>query len=110
MNVSKNFKDVPNFMKDVPNIVKGVPNFINDVPRVPKSVLRSRTTSNHFLRVSKRKKKWTMRREIGVPLAQRLYVSNFLKDVPNFFKNVPRVPMYSSGWGTTSNHFLRAPK
>ena len=55
MNVSKNFKDVPNFMKDVPNIVKGVPNFINDVPRVPKSVLRSRMTSNHFLRVSKRK-------------------------------------------------------
>ena len=28
-------------------------------------------------------KKWTMRREIGVPLAQGLYVSNFLK---------PRVP------------------
>ena len=31
--------------------------------------------------------KWTMEREIGVPLAQGL-------DVSNFFKDVPRVPKF----------------
>ena len=30
--------------------------------------------------------KWTMGKEIGVPLAQGL-------DVPNFFKDVPRAPI-----------------
>ena len=40
--------NVPNFMNDVLN-------FVNDVPRVPKSVLRWRTTFNHFPRVSKGK-------------------------------------------------------
>ena len=45
--------DVSNFFKDVPNFVKDVPNFVNDVPRVPKSVLRWGTTSNHYQRVLK---------------------------------------------------------
>ena len=26
-------------------------------------------------------------------------------DVPNFIKNVPRVPKYVPRWGMTSNHF-----
>ena len=43
-------------------------------------------------------KKWTMEREIGVPLAQGLDVSNFL----NY---VPRVPKSVSKYGTTFNHF-----
>ena len=44
-----------------------------------------------------------MGREIGVPLAQGLYVSKFLKDVP-------RVPMFIPRWRMTSNHFPRIPK
>ena len=35
---------------DVPNFFKDVPNFVKDVSRVPKSILRSGTTSNHFPR------------------------------------------------------------
>ena len=46
--------DVPIFFKDVPNFVKDVPNFVNDVVRLPKSIPRWGTTSNHFPRVSKR--------------------------------------------------------
>ena len=45
--------DVPTFFKDVLNFVKDVPNFIKDVPRGPKYVPKWRTTSNHFLRLSK---------------------------------------------------------
>ena len=33
--------------------------------------------------------KWTLGKEIGVPIAQRLDVPNFFKDVPNFVKDVP---------------------
>ena len=47
------FNDVPNFVNDVPNFVNDIPNFIMDVPRLPKSISRWRTTSNHFPRVSK---------------------------------------------------------
>ena len=43
-----------------------------------------------------------MAKEIGVPLAQGL-------DVSNFFKDVPKVLMSILGWEMTSNHFLRAP-
>ena len=46
--------DVPNCFKDVPNFVKDVPNFVKDVPRGPKFVPNWGTTSNHFLRLSKR--------------------------------------------------------
>ena len=45
--------DVPNFFKDVPNFMKDVQNFVNDVLRLPKSVPRWGTTSNHFMRVFK---------------------------------------------------------
>ena len=45
--------DVPNFVNDVPNFIKYLPNFVKDVPRGPKYVLKWRTTSNHFLRLSK---------------------------------------------------------
>ena len=54
LDVPNFFKDVPNFVKGVPNFVKKVPNFVNDVLRVPKSVPRWETTSNHFLEVPKR--------------------------------------------------------
>ena len=53
LDVPNFFKDVPNFVKDVPNFVKDVPNFVNDVSKGPKSVLKWRPTSNHFLRVFK---------------------------------------------------------
>ena len=76
-------------MNDVPNFVKDVLNFVNDVPRVPKSVPMWGTTFNHFPMVSKRNK-WTMGREIGVPLAQGLDISNFLKDVPRVPKSIMR--------------------
>ena len=51
-----------------------------------------------------------MGREINVMLAQGLDVSNFLKDVPIFFKDVLRFPKSILGWGTTSNHYLRVLK
>ena len=44
-----------------------------------------------------------MVRKIGVPLAQGLDVSNFLKDVPRVSKCV-------SEKGMTSNHFPKIPK
>ena len=53
LDVPNFFKDVPNFMKDEPNFIKDVPNFVKDLPRGPKSVPKWRTTSNHFLRLSK---------------------------------------------------------
>ena len=53
LNVSNFFKNVPNFVKDVLNFIKDVPNFVNDVQRLPKSIPRWGTTSNHFPRVSK---------------------------------------------------------
>ena len=58
--------------------------------------------------------KWTIRRTIGVPLAQKLdvpnffkYVPNFVKDAPNFVNDVPRDPKSVPKWGLTSNHLLR---
>ena len=54
LDVPNFFKDVPNFVKDIPNFVKDVSDFVNDVPRVPKFVPNWETTSNHFLRLSKR--------------------------------------------------------
>ena len=72
---------------DVPKFFKDVPNFVKSVPRVPKSIPRWGTISNHF-QESLQRKKWTMGREIGVPLSQELDVSNFLKDVPRIPKSV----------------------
>ena len=31
-------------------------------------------------------------------------------DVPNFLKDISRIPNYVLRWGTTSNPFLRVPK
>ena len=42
--------------------------------------------------------KWTMRKDIGVPIAQQ-------SNIPNFLKDVPRVPKFVLRWGMTSNHF-----
>ena len=47
--------------------------------------------------------KWTMRRDIGGPIAQLSNIPNFLKDISRVSKSVMR-------WGATSNHFLRVPK
>ena len=44
-----------------------------------------------------------MGNKIEVLIAQGL-------DVPNFFKDVPKGPMFVPKWGTTSNHFLRLSK
>ena len=33
-----------------------------------------------------------------------------MKDVPNFVKNVPRVPKCVLRWGSTPNHFLMGSK
>ena len=41
-----------------------------------------------------------MGNKIEVLIAQGLDVPNFVKDVPNGPKSIPK-------WGTTSNHFLR---
>ena len=54
LDVPKFFKDVPNFVKDVQNFIKDIRNFEKDVPRGPKSIPKWGTTSNHFLRLSKR--------------------------------------------------------
>ena len=57
---------------------------------------------------------WTIGKEIGVPLAQGLDVTNFfkdvpnsVKDVPNFVKDVPRVSKSILVRGTTTIHFSR---
>ena len=51
-----------------------------------------------------------MSNKIGVLVAQGLDVTKFVTDVPNFAKNVSRVPKLFSRSGTTSNHFPRASK
>ena len=47
--------------------------------------------------------KWTMGRDIRVSIVRGL-------DVPNFLKDIPRIPKSILGWGRTSNHFLKVPK
>ena len=42
---------------------------------------------------------------MGVTVALGLDVPNFTNDVPNFIKNVLRVPKYVPRGGMTSNHF-----
>ena len=37
-------------------------------------------------------------------------VPNFLKDVPSFVNNIPRVQKCISRWGSTPNHFLMGSK
>ena len=68
-------------MKDVPNIVK-------DVPRVPKRIPRWGSTPDHFPMGSKMKS-WTIHVQMGVPKIIGSDVSNLMKDVPNFVKDVP---------------------
>ena len=53
---------------------------------------------NHFL-MDCQMKLWTIHVPIGVPEAIGL-------NVPNFIKDVPRVPKCVSRWGSTTNHFL----
>ena len=103
---------------------------------VPKSISEQGTISNHFPKIPKgingRTKSakvhsdvgndlqslpkgsqriiWTMGRQIGVSIAGGLDVPKFLNGVPNFLKDVPRVPKFVSEQGTTSNYFLKIPK
>ena len=42
---------------------------------------------------------------MGVLVALGLGVQNFIKNVPNFVNDVPRVPKCVPMWGTTTNHF-----
>ena len=43
---------------------------------------------------------------MGVLVALRMDVPNFIRDVPNFIKDVPRVSKSIPRWGSVSNHFL----
>ena len=42
---------------------------------------------------------------MGVLVALRVHVLNFINDVPNFVKDVPRVSKCVPRWGLDSNHF-----
>ena len=69
--------DVPNFFKYILRVSKFVPKVGNDL----QSLLEGPQMN-----------KWTTRREIRVPVAQRFDVPNFFKNVPNFLKDVPKIP------------------
>ena len=43
---------------------------------------------------------------MGVPEVIGLDVPNLMKVVPNFVKDVPKVPKCVLRWGSTPNHFL----
>ena len=43
---------------------------------------------------------------MGVPKAIGSDVSNLMKDVANFVKDVPRVPKCDMKWGLVPNHFV----
>ena len=90
---------------DIPNFVKHVLDFVKDVPRVPKCIWRWGLTPNHFL-IGSQKKLWTINVQMGVLEALRSNVPNFEKHVPDFVKDVPRVPKCDQKWGLNPNHFL----
>ena len=77
--------------REVQNLTNDVPNFVNDVPRIPKCVLRWRSTTNNFL-MGSQMKLWTLGDKMGVPEVIGWDVPNFTKNVPNFVNDVPRVP------------------
>ena len=43
---------------------------------------------------------------MGVSKAPGLDVSNLMNDVPNFLKNVLRVPKCNMKWGSVPNHYV----
>ena len=90
---------------DVPNLMKDVPNFVNDVPRVLKCVPRWGSTPNHFLMGSK-KKSWTIHVQMRIAKAIVSDIPNLMKVVPNFVKDVSRVPKCVLRWGSAPKHFL----
>ena len=47
-----------------------------------------------------------MGNKIEVLIVQELYVPNFVNDVSNFVKDMPRVPKFISRWRMTYNHYL----
>ena len=86
--------------------MKDIPNFVKDVPRVPKCILRWRSTPNHFLMGSKMKS-CIIHVQIGDPKTIiGSDVPNLANDIPNFEKGVPSVPKYISKRGSAPNHFL----
>ena len=76
---------------DVPNLMKDLPNFVKDVPRVRKCIPRWGSAPNHFL-IGSKIKQWTIHVQMGNPEAIGSDVSNLMKDVSKFVKDVPRVP------------------
>ena len=99
MGVSESVRsDVPNLMKDVPNFVKDVPRvqkYVPEVGIVPKSLcygflneIVAHPCSNGSLGII------------------RLGCTKFNEDVPNYLKDVPRVPKCDPKWGLVPNHFV----
>ena len=76
---------------DVPNLMKDVPNFVKNVPSIPKCVSRWGSAPNNFL-MGFKMKSWTIHVQMGVPKTIGSNVRNLMKNVPNFVKDVPRVP------------------
>ena len=82
-----------------------IPNFVNDVLRVPKCVPRWGSAPKLCLMGSEMKL-WTIHVQMRVPEAIGLDVPNLMKVVPNFVKDVPKVPKCVLRWGSAPNHFL----
>ena len=85
--------------------MKDIPNFVKDVPRIPKCILRWRSTPNHFLMGSKMKS-CIILVQMGDPKTVGLDVPNLMNDVPNFERDVPSVPKCISKRGLAPNHFI----
>ena len=80
-----------------------VPNFVKDVSWVPKCFSRCASAPKRFL-MGSRIKLWTIHICMGVPKVIRSDVPNLMKDVPNFVKDLPRVPKCVSRWGSAPKH------
>ena len=68
-----------------------VPNFFKYILRVSKFALKV-GNDLQSLPEGPQMNKWTTRRGIKVSIAQRLDVPIFFKNVPNFLKDVPKIP------------------
>ena len=86
-----------------------VTNFLKDIPRVPKSILEQGSTFNYFLKIPKGINGTWVIRQGSSQLKNWMYQYLF-KNVPNFVRDVPNVPKSIPRWGMTFNHFLRVSK
>ena len=85
--------------------MKDKPNFGHDVSRVPKCILRWRSTPNHFL-IGSKMKSCIIHVQMGDPKTIELDVPNLMNDAPNFERDVPSVPKCISKRGLAPNHFI----